>query len=271
MAAKHASYTYDRLAGFLAGLPSISRPVIQRYFRQPVTIHQKADNSPVTRADRETETALRGAIEVGFPDHAIFGEEFGADEDVMTRPTWVIDPIDGTRAFISGKPTFGTIIGFCAAGQPVAGLIDMPCLAEAYIGVMRADGQGQASLNGRPISVSSVRTLSEAQIATTSPYAFHGAGWAAFESVGQHCRNVIFGGDCHNYGLLAAGHLDIVIEHGLQPYDLMGLIPVLQAAGAVVTDWQGQPITLDNRGEIIAAATPELHAAALAKLTEELV
>lgn len=263
MVAKPDIYDFDRLADFFASLPSFSRPVIQRYFREPVTIHQKSDNSPVTRADRETETALRNVIKAGFPDHAIFGEEFGADDDILTRPTWVIDPIDGTRAFIAGKPTFGTIIGFCASGEPVAGLIDMPCLDEAYIGVLGPDGKAQASLNGTPISVSSVTTLADAQIATTSPYAFHGDGWARFEAVGQRCRNVIFGGDCHNYALLASGHLDIVIEHGLQPYDLMGLIPVLKAAGAVVSDWQGQPITLDNRGEILTAATPELHAAAL--------
>lgn len=251
----------------MASLPDHIRPIISRHFRQSVPIDHKADNSPVTIADREVEQALRAAISTAYPEDAIFGEEFGRDEDIDSRPVWVLDPIDGTRAFISGKPTFGGLIGYCQDGQPVAGLIEMPALKESYIGVNHA-GASWAKLNGVPISVSNIDQLAHAQIATTSPYAFDAEGWAKFEAVGAVCRNVIFGGDCHNYALLAAGHLDIVIENSLQPYDILALVPVLEGAGAVVTDFTGAPIGLHNRGEIVAAATPALHQAALDRLQQ---
>ena len=245
---------------FLLTLPSLSRPLIDRHFRSDFSVEQKADNSPVTIADESVETELRQAILRAFPHHAIIGEEQGglADRQIC----WVIDPIDGTRAFVIGKPLFGTLVGVACDGQPFAGLIDMPALNETYLTQDKRSylimGATQSAL-----SVSSCRELDQAQIATTSPEAFTTEGLNRFNRLGKTCRSTHYGGDCYNYALLAAGHLDLVMEHQLAKHDFMALIPVLKGAGAIVTDWSGRPPDLSSDGSLLAAATPELHKAAL--------
>ena len=252
----------DRAAidAFLVTLPALSRPVIARHFRSDLSVKQKADNSPVTIADKCVEAELRKAILAEFPGHAIIGEEQGGRADRQT--CWVIDPIDGTRAFVIGKPLFGTLVGVACNGKPFAGLIDMAALDETYL----SQGQHSYLITGSAqtsLSASSCRQLDQAQIATTSPEAFTTEGLDRFNRLGKACRSTHYGGDCYNYALLAAGHLDLVMEHQLATHDFMALIPVLKGAGATVTDWSGQPLDLSSDGSLLVAATPELHKAAL--------
>ena len=255
------------LPAFFDAVTAETRPIIQKYVTQGFDIETKPDDSPVTIADKETELAIRRLIEVNFPDHNVIGEEFGASD--VSAPAgqkqdgycWVIDPIDGTRAFVTGKPTFGTLLGLCHNGLPVAGMIDMPMLDACYIGILGA--APKATLNGNPMSVRSDVPLSQAAIATTSPEALSEAGWHAYRPFSQQCGNQLYGGDCHNYALLSAGYLDLVIENGLAVHDVIALVPVIQAAGGIATDWSGAPLHLGSSDEIIAAGSTKLHQAAL--------
>ena len=255
----------DRVAAeaFLAELPTISRKVMNQYFRKAVTVESKADDSPVTIADKTAEAALHEAISEAFPDHAIVGEEQGGI--IGDGLTWFIDPIDGTRSFITGRPLFGTLVGIADAGIPVSGLIDMPALNETY-----RTGNGQSicvtASGTSQIKSRDCMTLAHAHIATTSPDAFTASGWKAFSAVKDRCASSVYGGDCYNYALLAAGHLDIVIEHQLAAYDMMALVPILQGAGAHVTNWNGEPVTVNSDGSLLVCATRTLHKEALGAL-----
>jgi len=247
----------------MAKLPAISRPLIAKYFRSDFDVLQKADDSPVPIADKCVEAALRAAITQRFPDHSIIGEEEGGQ---ASQPyCWVIDPIDGTRAFIIGKPLFGTLIALSYQGMPICGLIDMPALDETYI-----TRGGEAFLlsagQEKKLATRQTDSLANAHIATTSPEAFTDRGGQVFKKLGAACHSTHYGGDCYNYALLAAGHLDLVIEEQLAPHDIMALVPVMQAAGAVVTDWQGAPVHLEGDGSILAAVNASLHEKALAYL-----
>ena len=263
------------LLKFLAGLPQVSRPFIAKWFRQNPHVTQKADLSPVTIADQQIETALRDVIQAAFPDDAIQGEEFGsATTHVAGRFCWVIDPIDGTKAFISGKPVFGTLVGLTDQGVPLAGVIDMPVLDETYIGHLighnPADQPPQSAcrMNSAMVWPSPCQTLATARLATTSPLALSAAGLTGFNHLAAQAALTNYGGDCHNYALLAAGHIDLIMEDSLAPHDMIAVVAVMQAAGAVVTDTAGQPIRLGQSGSILAAATADLHAAALIALAE---
>lgn len=267
------------LLKFLAGLPQVSRPFIAKWFRQNPQTTQKADQSPVTIADQQVETALRDVIQAAFPDDAIQGEEFGSATintagNATGRFCWVIDPIDGTKAFISGKPVFGTLVGLTDQGVPLAGMIDMPVLDETYIGHLighnPADQQPQSAcrMNAAMVRPSPCQTLATARLATTSPLALSAAGLTGFNHLAAQAALTNYGGDCHNYALLAAGHIDLVMEDSLAPHDMIAVVAVIQAAGAVVTDTAGQPIRLGQSSSILAAATADLHAAALTALAE---
>lgn len=268
MAAKPEVLDQGRLADFLASLPARSRAVILPLFRSGLERFEKADKTPVTEADRQAEQVLRQAISQAFPGHAILGEEFGGT--ASDGYCWVIDPIDGTRPFLAGKPSFGSLVGLCLDGQPVAGMIDLPALAETYIGIIDPDGpDGFSSGPGdQPLQSSHVNKLADARIATTSPHAFSESGWQDWLRLSGLCDNVLYGGDCSNYALLAAGHLDIVLEDSLASHDMMALVPVLLASGACVSDWAGQPITLHHhKGQLLCSANARLHDAALACLS----
>lgn len=267
------------LLKFLAGLPQVSRPFIAKWFRQNPHVTQKADLSPVTIADQQIETALRDVIQAAFPDDAIQGEEFGSATNngagnAAGRFCWVIDPIDGTKAFISGKPVFGTLVGLTDQGVPLAGMIDMPVLDETYIGHLighnPADQPPQSAcrMNAAMVRPSPCQTLATARLATTSPLALSAAGLTGFNHLAAQAALTNYGGDCHNYALLAAGHIDLVMEDSLAPHDMIAVVAVMQAAGAVVTDTAGQPIRLGQSSSILAAATADLHAAALTALAE---
>ena len=217
---------------------------------------------PVTEGDRAAEIAIRAVIEQHFPDHGILGEEHGS-VGLDREYVWVIDPIDGTRAFISGVPVWGTLIGLYRNGEAVMGLIDQPFTGERYFAdgtVSRYSGpDGSKVLSARPCE-----SLSDAILFTTSPHLFVDGRKARFEAVQEKVRLFRYGCDCYAYALLAAGHIDLVVECGLKPYDVGGLIPVIEQAGGIITTWDGG--AAENGGEIIAAGSRKVYDAAMAIL-----
>jgi len=255
----------DEMDGFVAlacRLADTSGPILRHWFRTPLPVETKADDSPVTRADRETESALRALIESTFPMHGIVGEEYGAVR-ADAEHVWVIDPLDGTRAFVAGKPTFGTLVALLRDGRPIVGVIDMPILGERWVG---ARGRPTSFGTATPRTRACAR-LGDALLNATAPDMFRGPGEsAAFERVRRSVRMNHWGGDLYGYGLLAAGFVDLVIEAGMQPYDYLALVPVIEGAGGAVTDWAGAPLGLASDGRVLAAATPSLHAEARALL-----
>src|SRR5258708_45927 len=210
--------------------------IVRRYFRRGVTVDDKADMSPVTIADREAEAALRVLIERRFPDHGILGEEHGSVRTGAER-VWVLDPIDGTKSFISGVPPFCTLIALVAGGVPVLGVIDQPISPRRWIG---ARGH-ETALNGAAISTRARPALGAATLVATTPDMVQGAHAEAFQRLKSAVKLARFGGDCYAYGLLAAGFVDLVVEASLKPYDYAPLVPVIVGAGGPLADWQGGP------------------------------
>lgn len=219
---------------------------------------------PVTEADREAERAIRTLIRQAFPGHGILGEEFGL-ENGESRHVWVVDPVDGTRSFISGVPLWGTLVGLLEDGDAVAGMMSQPFTGELFFADGEAswyDGPGGA----RRLAVRPTRALGEATLFTTTPALFSGPARAAYDRLEAAVKLARYGADCYAYAMLAAGTIDLVVETGLQPYDIVALVPIIERAGGVVTTWDGEPA--EKAGAIVAAATPELHAAALELLND---
>ena len=246
-------------------LAEASAEVIHRYFRQPVTVDDKADQSPVTIADRETEATLRRLLAERVPDHGVIGEE-QAPTNPDSDYVWVLDPIDGTKRFITGNPLFGTLIALLHHGRPILGVIDMPMLGERWIGASGrpttfTDRNGTAEVHTRPCP-----GLNKAVLASTSPEMFEGGNEAAFERVRKAVKLTQYGGDCFSYGLLASGFTDVVIEAGLGTYDYMALAAVINGAGGVITDWEGKTLEVESDGRVVASGDPASHAEALARI-----
>lgn len=234
-------------------------------FRSGLAVDNKlvAGFDPVTEADREAELAIRKLLDERFPDHAIIGEEWD-DKEGKGRFAWIIDPIDGTRAFITGVPVWGTLVGLRVDGKAVAGLMAQPFTGEIYLSV-----PGEASyyrgFDKEPLRTSKVTELAGAKMTTTSPDLFERDG--LLEPWGRIRHAVLttrYGLDCYGYALMAAGHIDLVVEAGLKDVDICPLIPLIENAGGVITTWDGG--RAENGGDCVAAATPELHAAAMAVL-----
>lgn len=224
---------------------------IRPYFRAEAGLEMKADDSPVTLADRAAEQAMRVVLKTETPRDGIVGEEFGAS-DGDTGRTWVLDPIDGTRSFIAGRPIFGTLIALVVDGWPVLGVIDQPILGERWIGVT-----GQTTMfNGAPARTRRCRALADALLATTDPGLFGDSELHAFEHVDAAVRSTVLGGDCYNYGLVASGHLDLVVESGLKLHDFAALVPVVEGAGGRMCDWAGDPLHAGSAGDVIACGDP---------------
>jgi len=260
MSSQANNLDFDKLASDLASFSFASREVINRCFRQPIAIEGKADDSPVTIADKQAEQVLRDAVIAAYPDHNIVGEEQGGL--ISGSFDWVIDPIDGTRAFICGKPQFGTLVALCNELVPIAAMIDMPALDEQFIAVT---GKG-AFCNEKPISVSGITDIARARIASTAPEALDEMALINFDRLAARCLTASWGGDCYNYALLAAGHIDLVVEHSLANHDIMALVPVIEEAGGIITDWHGNAVRLGKTDCLIAAASAELHQQALAEM-----
>ncbi|MCA0301514.1 MAG: histidinol-phosphatase [Proteobacteria bacterium] len=242
------------LAGRLA---DVARPISSRYFRTGVMVDDKTDASPVTIADREAESAMRALLTEHVPQHGVFGEEHGAVR-TDAEYVWVLDPIDGTKAFITGLPIFGTLIALLHRGVPVLGIIDQPILKERWLGVA-----GQPStFNGQPIAVRACATLGQAYMYSTAPIMFPGALEQRHQALTQRVKLFRWGGDCYAYGLLAAGHVDLVVENSLKLYDFAALVPVIKGAGGLITDWAGKDLDMHSDGSVLAAGDPAVHRAA---------
>ncbi|WP_421882065.1 histidinol-phosphatase [Pacificispira sp.] len=240
-------------------LADIARPIARQYFRTPLSIIAKQDDSPVTIADRSIEAAMREEIEKTFPGHGILGEEHGSVR-LDAEAVWVLDPIDGTKAFVTGMPSFGTLIACCVAGRPVLGIIDQPIQEERWLG---AAGR-VSTYNGAEIAVAGRETLAESVLYATGPEMFVGTPEEArFARLRDAMRFTRYSGDCYAYGLLAAGHVDLVVEAQLQPYDYCALAPVIEGAGGTITDWDGKPLSIESDGRVVAAGSTALHRAAL--------
>lgn len=226
---------------------------IRPFFRARFERETKADASPVTEADRASEAAMRAILSAERPQDGIIGEEYGREREDAAR-VWVLDPIDGTRAFVAGRPLFGTLIALVEENRPVLGVIDQPIIGDRWLGA-----RGQPTLlNGVAAHTRDCSKLSAAHIGTTSPAAFPANDLDRFLKVSHAAGDTLWGGDCHNYGLAASGHLDAVIESGLKLYDFAALIPVVEGAGGRMTDWRGRPLDADSAGDVIAAGDERL-------------
>lgn len=235
----------------------------RKWFRTPPEVDFKADESPVTITDRLIEAEIKRMIAAKYPSDNFLGEETGVDGD-LSGNLWVIDPIDGTRSFISGNPAFGMLLAHLADGVPDVGVISMPILNEIYIGV----AERQATCNGELIQVSNQQVLDNSVLYINEGeklYADHSDRLARLLNAGQTRR---FGYDCYPHALLAAGYIDAVIDYDLKPYDFLALSVVIEAAGGVMTDWNGNKLKLSSDGAVISAATPELHRSLLDLLAE---
>lgn len=256
----------QQLMEFAVKIAIASGNIARKYFRTPVSVDSKSKQQfdPVTVADREIEQFLRNKIRKHYPDHGIIGEEQGVTAG--NSSTWVIDPIDGTRGFISGTPMWGTLLGLLNNGKPALGLMHQPFVRETFYADRNAAWLRQGT-TVRQLSTRPTRKLGEAILFCTHPSMFdQAADRNAFARIESACRYSRFGSDCYGYCLLAAGFVDLVVEADLKPYDIIPLIPLIESAGGVVTDWQGK--TPMNGGRIIAAANRRLHRAALELLNE---
>jgi inositol-phosphate phosphatase / L-galactose 1-phosphate phosphatase / histidinol-phosphatase len=233
-------------------LADAARELARQNFRAPVAVERKADGTPVTMVDRAIESEMRRMIRATFPTHAIRGEEFAAEG--RGEFTWVLDPIDGTKSFITGFPLFGSLVALLQHDRPVLGVIEAPALEERWVGC-----QGRPTLfNGRPVSTRACRSIEEAVVYTTTVETFDAAERARFEALGARAALRRFGGDCYLYGMLANGHCDLVIEVQLKPHDFMAAIPVIEGAGGRISDWRGAPLSLATDGRMVAAGTQAL-------------
>ena len=224
---------------------------IRPFFRSALAVEAKDDASPVTQADRAAEAAMRAILEKERPDDGIIGEEYGAANEGAGRQ-WVLDPIDGTRSFIAGRPIFGTLVALMRDGWPLIGIIDQPVSGERWIGQIGKP----TTLNGLPARVRACRALADAVLASTGPQYFPLHDAEHFSQLGAVCRDTVWGGDCYNYALLASGHVDIVVESGLKLHDLAALVPVVEGAGGRMCDWNGDPLSQDSDGRVVAAGDP---------------
>ena len=248
-------------------LADIARVQTLTHFRKATKIESKTeDYDPVTEGDRSAEAAMRAHLQLHRPQDAILGEEYGQTPGTSGL-TWILDPIDGTRGYVSGTPTWGVLIAVSDESGPRIGVIDQPYIGERFMG-----GPSRASMTGPlgqvDLQVKTTTELAEATILTTFPEIGTSQERAGFEAVASRCKLTRYGMDCYGYALLAAGQVDLVIEAGLQSYDIAAPIAVIEAAGGIVTDWSGGPA--HNGGRALAAATPELHAAAMELIAEAL-
>lgn len=247
------------LTVFAGRLADAAAEVTLAYFRRPMDVTNKEDDGfdPVTEGDRGAEKVIRALIEEHYPEHGIIGEEFGsarADADLV----WTLDPIDGTRAFISGLPTWGTLIALSYQGEPILGVIDQPYVKERYIGSHLG-----ATLNGKPIKSRACPQLKYATLSTTAPELFEGKERELWDSLHDQAQLVRYGLDCYAYAIVASGHMDVVMETGLKIHDMAALIPVIRGAGGVATNWSGGKAGEDcedarENGRLLAFGDPAL-------------
>jgi myo-inositol-1(or 4)-monophosphatase len=253
----------DALIAASCAAADVAGAVIRPFFRAGIATDQKADRSPVTIADRTAEQVMRAVLSERFPDHGILGEEFGLDRPNSAR-RWVLDPIDGTRAFITGRPTFGTLIALFQDDRPIIGIIDQPVTGERWIGasgrptVFRGPYGGEAGCRSCP-------NLSDAELSCTSPEML-GVDMPRWERLRRSVRRNYWGGDCYAHGLVALGQIDVIAESDMKVWDWGPLVPVIEGAGGSVTDWQGQPLRPGGDGRVLSVGDRTLLPAILREL-----
>ena len=250
-------------AKFGESLVDASGQLILKYWRHDPEVYTKTDASPVTIADRRAEATIRQMIEDEYPGHGIAGEEYG-QERMEAEYIWSIDPIDGTKAFISGSPLFGTLIALLKNGVPILGIIDIPATGERWIGGDKLP----ATLNGKPLQTRIGLDLCDATSGSTSPKMFDGIDEERLKRVHDKIKLHIYGGDCYHYGMLALGSIDLVIEAQLSDYDYLAPVALVAAAGGIVTGWDGEPLGIGTTDKIIAAGDKKLHAEVISILND---
>ena len=233
----------------------VAAAVIRPFYRQGVGADLKSDHSPVTIADRSAEQAMRAVLSQRFPQHGVLGEEFGLDRP-EARYRWVLDPIDGTRAFITGRPTFGTLIALMEDGRPILGVLDQCVTGERWIGVVGrptvfTGGSGRVGCRPCP-------SLSGAELSCTAPEIFTAGETSAWRRLQAAARRTSWGGDCYAYGLVALGGIDVIAEAGLKPWDWAALVPIIEGAGGRMTGWAGAALREDSDGRVLAVGDPAL-------------
>ncbi|MBL4617244.1 MAG: histidinol-phosphatase [Robiginitomaculum sp.] len=255
----------EEFYNFAHRLANAAQKPALKYFRQRVEVQNKlgrGEFDPVTLADRQAEQVIRTLIESQYPDHNIRGEEFG-EKQTGSEWKWIIDPIDGTRAYISGLPVWGVLIGLYRSGQPVLGIMDQPFTGERFTGSAKGSFLYQHG-NRTKVSTRPCSNLEEATISTTDPYLFNNQERIAFEKIREVSRLQRYGLDCYAYSMLAMGGIDLVIESVLQDYDIAALIPIVEAAGGTISNWSGGSPA--NGGQILASGDSQLHKSALEML-----
>jgi len=264
-----AHTNFDVYLEFALGLAKASAALVLPYYRKPLVVEDKniakgiAEFDPVTAADKAVETLIRRQVEQRFPDHGILGEEYGS-----TRPDapyqWIIDPIDGTRSFMMGLPTWGTLIGLSHDGSPLLGVMSQPFTGEVFWSA-RTGARTTGPLGDLALAVRPCTSLANAVLGSTHPSLFKTtAQWRSFERVMGRVKLARYGGDCYLYCLLAAGQVDLVIEANLQPFDVAALVPIINHAGGIITTWDGGPAAAG--GQIIAAGDRRVYEQAMGLL-----
>ena len=254
------SYSRASIQSFIHRLTPQINSRIQKGYLEPLELEKKEAHSPVvTRLDREIEQLIRERLAEDYPKDSILGEEFGYTKG-NSKKTWIIDPIDGTIAFCTKKPLFGTLLALMDQDEFSFGMIHNPILEETYLGF-----QGEAStLQGQQIRTSAEESLELARLSTTTPDMFPDAYTKqVFQKLSKKCFITSFGGDCIQYGLLASGSLEIVMENQMNPHDFAALVPIVEGAGGVITDWNGQSLNLNSQGDVLACANQTIHAQVL--------
>jgi myo-inositol-1(or 4)-monophosphatase len=259
----------DRFIAGAEAAADVAGAVVRPFFRTGLGADNKADRSPVTIADRTAEQAMRAVLTERFPGHGVLGEEFGQDRP-DARLRWVLDPIDGTRAFITGRPTFGTLVALLDGDTPIVGIIDQPATRERWVGAVGRRTRFSGMLGGhagcRPCP-----SLAEAELSCTSPEMMAGEHWPRWRRLADAARRNYWGGDCYAYGLLALGQIDIVAERDMKLWDWAALVPVVEGAGGRITDWSGAPLRPDSNGTVLAVGDTALLAPAIACLNDSSV
>jgi histidinol phosphatase-like enzyme (inositol monophosphatase family) len=252
----------DEFINFVNKLLDETGEIALKNFRNKRSLSLKGDDSPVTNADREIEKVIRLGIQNKFPTHSIVGEEL-EDLKNVSNFKWFIDPIDGTRSYIAGKRDFGTLIGLMEGDRLIGGVIDCPALGERWVSFK----ENLTTVNGEKVLCKSVQNLEDALMATTSSHEFGMKKWRAYQSLEQSVKVTTTGSDCYNYGLLASGYIDLIAERLTAPHDYLPLVKIIEGAGGVITDWDGNKL-VDNQKHVyvLAAASKELHQLALEKL-----
>ena len=251
----------DNFVALAERLADAAGDIIRGYFRTPVAVDAKPDATPVTVADREAERAMRALIKTHAPGHGIVGEEEGR-ENAEAEYVWCLDPIDGTKAFITGKPMFGTLVSLVHNGLPVLGIIDQPVSRERWLGVAGR----KTTFNGAACATRKCPRLADALLNATTPDMFVGADAEPFAQLASQVRHALYGGDCYAYGLLASGYIDLVVETQLKPWDFCALAPIVAGAGGRMVDWDGRELAIFSDGRVVALGDPALIGPALQAL-----